>query len=286
VGDVATDAERFLSLDLPSVFIVGAGRSGTTWVYDVLAAHPQVAGVLESFLFTTGRGVGGLLDVVDRGEPPAGMRRFVATDDLARDLRLFTAGLLGRTVKPGHRVLVEKSGTHALCMRGIWRLFPDARFVHVLRDGRDAVVSALAAQRSWAPTWTRSPYTAAREWRAHVQAAREFGATRPDQFLEIRYEDLHADPPAGYRALYDFCGLPYDESLLADVVERNDFTTQYPGGEDKFGRGGRVGDWRTRLGWAEVAQFFAAAGRTLVRLGYEPDHWWAVRRLATGPGKG
>jgi hypothetical protein len=278
----AEDAERFLALDLPPVFVVGAARSGTTWVYDVLATHPEVAGVLESFLFPTGRGVGGLANLVSRPGPAAGMSRYVPTDDLTRQLRGFAAGLLGRMVEPGRRVLVEKSGEHARSMPGIWRLFPDARFVHVLRDGRDVVVSALAAQRTWAPTWARSTYRAAREWVVNARAATESGATRPDQFLEVRYEHLRADPVAGYRALYDFCGLPYDDGLLAHVVDCNDFARQYPGGEDKFRRGARVGDWRTRFRRADVVQFLAAAGSTLVRLGYEPNHRWAARRLAFG----
>jgi hypothetical protein len=278
----ADDAERFFALDLPPVFVVGAARSGTTWVYDVLATHPEVAGVLESFLFSTGRGVGGLVNLLDRPGLAAGMRRFVPTDDLARQLRGFTAGLLGRTVEPGRRLLVEKSGEHARSMQGIWHLFPDARFVHVLRDGRDVVVSALAAQRSWAPTWARSTYRAAREWGAIAQAATDSGATRPNQFLEVRYEELRADPVAGYRALYEFCGLPYDDGLLAHVVDCNDFARQYPGGENEFRRGGRVGDWRMRFRRADVVQFLRAAGPTLVRFGYEPNHRWAARRLAFG----
>lgn len=282
MGAADDDAERFFALDLPPVFVVGAARSGTTWVYDVLASHPDVAGMPESFLFTTSRGIGGLVNLADRPTRPPGVTRFVSTDDLARELRWFAGGLLGRTVEPGHRVLVEKSGVHTHSMSGIWRLFPDARFVHVLRDGRDVVVSALAAQRSWAPTWAQSIHSAARVWATDAQAATHCGATRPSQFLEIRYEALHADPLAGYRNLYDFCGLPYDDSLLNEVIERNDFARQYAGGENKFHRGGRVGDWRTRFSRADVVNFVAAAGRTLVRLGYEPNHRWAIRRLAIG----
>jgi hypothetical protein len=286
MGGVADDAGRFFALDLPPVFVVGAARSGTTWVYDVLAAHPHVAGVLESFLFTKGRGIGGLMNLLDRPGTPDGMRSTIPTEELAGELRWFAAGLLGRSVEPGRRMVVEKSGVHAQSMHGIWRLFPDARFVHVLRDGRDVVVSALAAHRSWAPTWPRSTLRATRQWVANALAATHGRAARPDQFLEIRYEDLHADPVAGYRVLYDFCGLQYDDDLLAEVVDHNDFARQYAGGEDRFRRGARVGDWRTRFSRADVAQFFVAGGRSLVRLGYEPDHRWVIRALALGRASG
>ncbi|HEX6310995.1 MAG TPA: hypothetical protein VF152_05165 [Acidimicrobiia bacterium] len=87
---------------------------------------------------------------------------------------------------------------------------------------------------------------------------------------------------AGYRVLYDFCHLPYDDSLLAEVFERNDFARNYTGGEDKFRRGARVGNWQTRFGGADVVQFLVAAGRALVELGYEPDYRWALRRLTVG----
>src|SRR5688572_8837469 len=103
------------------------------------------------------------------------------------------------------------------------QLFPDAQYVHLVRDGRDAAVSFL---RMPAGTYTRTwahPDTAqefACLWRTEVRAARALGArVGPGRYLEVRYEDLVAGPANAVSAICTFADLPFDPAMLAYAGE-------------------------------------------------------------------
>lgn len=257
------------------IFIVGATRSGTTWVYDILTTHPQVAGVSESFMFSP-VGLSGLFRPIHHGD--AGLGRLLSREELILEVRELASRLLARALGPEHRYLVEKSGSHAQVMSLIGEVFPTARFVHVLRDGRDVCVSVRASALTWAPgwgrTWARNMYSAAREWATIVSSARDHAADLGERFLEIRYEDIKRNPFEAYRRLFDFCGIPHDEVLLRHVFERTDFESNYRPREDAFHRRGQVGDWKTHFNLLDAWAFKRAAGRELIEHGYETTSRW------------
>ena len=150
----------------------------------------------------------------------------------------------------------------------------------MVRDGRDVVVSVQAAANSWVPNWKktfgRSTAASAKAWhdavRRVLRQSRELGA---EHFLEIRYEALKQDPFAGYRQMFDFCGIPYDDAILQSIFEKTDFDTNYKPGEEKFRRGGRTGDWKQVFSRRDALTFQAVAGSMLIELGYEPNTRWA-----------
>ncbi|MEA2374632.1 MAG: hypothetical protein QOD53_1095 [Thermoleophilaceae bacterium] len=266
------------------IFVVGVARSGTTWIYDILTEHPQAYGVLESMLFSPGLGLRPLFseDHWRSGRPPWGLRRIMTREQLIADVRELTARWLGRGLMPEHRFFVEKTPAHTRQIQLIAEVFPEARFVHVLRDGRDVAVSVRAARGSWGSraAWKpgRTHFQSARWWRQHVEAARRAGAALgADRFLEVRYEDVKARPHESYRRLYAFCGMPYDDDLLERVFEATDFDRNFEGGESSFRRAGRVGDWRTSFGLRAAASFAAGSGRALLDAGYEQSRWWWLR---------
>jgi protein-tyrosine sulfotransferase len=266
-------------LEQPPIFVVGAARSGTTWVYDILTAHPQVAGVYESWLFTRNNGLGALYASAHWPPNRSGLSGLLEREALLEETRALAGRLLGRALEPEHRFLVEKSPSHVFAVPLIHELFPRSRFIHVLRDGRDVSVSVRAAARSWVPQWReafgRSVLTSARAWSHAVRRARKLGADLGDQFLEVRFEEIKREPFASYRRLFDFCGISYDEPLLQQIHEQTDFATNYRSNEEGFRRGGRVGDWRTHFNILDAVQFNLAAGDTLIETGYEENRRWA-----------
>jgi hypothetical protein len=152
------------------------------------------------------------------------------------------------------------------------RLFPDALLVHVVRDGRDAARSFLEmpaglVTESWAHP--RDVAGFACQWRTEVRAARALGRRAgPGRYLELRYEELAADPEGTLRGVSAFAGLEFDPAMLA-----------YPGTLDLAAKPHQarlaqpptagVRDWRTEMAAAEVAAFEAIAGDTLAECGYE-----------------
>ena len=108
-------------------------------------------------------------------------------------------------------------------------LFPDAQYVHLIRDGRDAALSFLEMpEGTFTRTWAHpaTPAQFACLWRKEVEAARALGrAVGSDRYLEVRYEALVADPAAAIGAICDVGG---DSLRAGDARVR--------------GRGGRLGE--------------------------------------------
>jgi hypothetical protein len=275
-------------LSAPPVFIVGAARSGTTWVYDIFCAHPRVGGVFESWLFTLDKGLGALFNEVHWPPQNKGLGRVLTRDDMVEVLRPLAQSILARGLPPGADFLVEKSPSHVFTIEVIAELLPTARFVHVLRDGRDVAVSVRAAARSWVPAWRstfgRTISSSARTWRHTVQLARAAGNQLGDRFLEIRFEDIKRQPRASYARLFSFAGIPHDSTVLDNVYQATDFDMNYKPRQAGFRRKGIVGDWLTELGLLDRILFHRSAYDMLRQTGYELSPSWILRRKPPGEG--
>jgi sulfotransferase family protein len=274
------------------IFIGGHGRSGTTWVYDVLCAHEEVGGVFESQLFYP-RVMGGVFArvewnsdfVADRAHTFGrgfGLHQMISREQLVEDIRELAGRWMARALQPNDRYLVEKTPAHLERMDLIAEVFPDARFVHVIRDGRDVALSMRAAASSW--MWSAKVghpffYRLARRWNATIEAISKAGARRPERYLEVRYEDLHADPLPTLRTLFGFCRIPHDDGTLSDIIKKTEFDSHTVRGEDSFRRRGNVGDWREEFGPLRALAFQRAAGDMLMAKGYEASSGWWLRQL-------
>jgi hypothetical protein len=277
---ISDKSAPFSLLDGPPIFVVGAERSGTTWIFDLLRNHPLVAGVFESKLFTPGLGLSGLLQPqLWNGEGLASLLSREEGLDLARQL---TANLLLRGVGPTQRFLAEKTPTHVLTMADIAEVVPGARFVHVVRDGRDVCVSRRAARRTWANTWGREPRgrevaRTAKAWKRDVVAGRSATQQLGGTVLEARYERFVAEPVEQTRLLYAFAGLPDGDGEAESSVAATDFVGSGRADDPTgFYRGGRVGDWRQSFNLVDAIAFNLAAGDVLVDLGYEVNRQWSA----------
>jgi hypothetical protein len=158
-------------------------------------------------------------------------------------------------------------------------IFPDARFVHIIRDGR-AVVQSLMRAPFWKDTWRlrepawhggltsqeiatwerlgrSAPALAALEWRAVIRTARHEAAQRPaGQYREVRYEDFLSEPHAVLDQLFSFCDLRESAAPHARLdreFELRDMNRQ----------------WRDRFSGAEIDMFDELIGELLVEFGYE-----------------
>lgn len=264
------------------IFVVGAARSGTTWVHDILGAHPQVHCVYESWLFTLQDGLGSLLARQHWDQAtPSGFARNIDRETMIAHARQFSKALLTDGMSADQHYVVEKSPSHLYVIPLIREVFPKARFIHAVRDGRDVSVSVKAAARSWMPAWRktfgRSVYHSGLAWKGAMRRGQVLGAELGDRLLEVRYERLKAEPRGTSRRILDFCGIPYDDAILDEILEKTDFARNFGGKEKGFRRGGRVGDWKTQLSLWEALLFNLSAGDMLIRCGYESNRWWGPK---------
>jgi Sulfotransferase family len=158
-------------------------------------------------------------------------------------------------------------------------LFPRARFVHIVRDGRDVARSFLAMPEGIVTqTWAhpRSVPDFACEWRTEVEAAQQLGArVGPERYREVRYEALVAGPERELRAICTFAGLSYEQELLRHTEDAAASSRPHQQSLNRPLTPG-IRDWRREMSPADAAAFEDVAGELLEALGYE---------LSTGPSR-
>jgi hypothetical protein len=281
-------------LDGPVIFVVGAARSGTTWVFDLFNAHPFVHAVFESALFDANLGMAGLLAGAPNRWDRARKRHLVPRDELVNELRAFALGLLGNHMKPHHRHLVDKTPGHVYQLPLMAEVFPQARFIHMMRDGRDVAVSQNHARDTWAAgRWKHFPppvdtaFTA-RRWARAMRCAAEAREQLGARLLEVRYDRLRADTEGEIRRILAFCAMPDDDAIVARLLSKTDFaSTGRAADPTGFYRGGRTGDWRRSFTLLDALVFNALAGPELVEAGYEQNRRWRPDGLRVSrPAKG
>ncbi len=150
------------------------------------------------------------------------------------------------------------------------RIFPQARFVHLIRDGRDV---ALSMVNKWGQKeFHIDLYFAARSWVRRIRQAQAASAQlSPGRYYELRYEALVAAPERELRALCDFLDEPYTPEMAAPHrlarrdIQPGDFHApiRQPPSAKKVGR------WRRDLSPADARLVQRVAGPLLAELGYE-----------------
>ncbi len=186
------------------VFILGSPRSGTTLLRSLIHAHPALCcGPETHFLVDLAKIVGPYWKRIERFGFP---RRFW-TERIAA----FLAGCHEAYAHQQGKVRwADKTPAYSLCPDFLLELFPDAQFLHIIRDGHDVVASHF---KRWG---ARSALAAAcRVWRSHVETVLDFQRRHPGRVFELRYEKLVADPEDVLRAVLEFLGEPWDPALLA-----------------------------------------------------------------------
>ena len=113
-------------------------------------------------------------------------------------------------VKPQAVAWVVKDGANGYFMKQITKGLPDARFIHIIRDGRAVLNSRMQSKMPYGKgeTMSRDPLTSARLWKSFVKNIDSFKKLQPKRLIEIRYEDLVAHPDTQLVQLRRFLSLP------------------------------------------------------------------------------
>ncbi len=274
------------------VFIVGAPRSGTTLLRAMLAANPGISIPPEShFVSYLYKRYAGKLN---RWTPAhsrelardiisdAHFRQWGLDPDrtmesvLAKNPRTFadTVAEFFSTyaAEEGKERWGDKTPHYVFFHRELLHLFPDLRFIHLVRDGRDVACSHLAlAREQGGRLGAKSAAGAAAWWKASVRAGREAAKTLASRYLEVKYEDLVDAPEATLREICAFARLEYDGRMLR-YQEHVRLPRESPYGRpfERVQRPlqGRARDWRSELTDSDVADFEAVAGSELAAYGY------------------
>ena len=267
----------------PPLLLLGVRRSGTTLLRVMLDRHSELAVPDESYFVP---------QLADRHLRRVDPDAFV--DDLRRlntlaewdvplkrvRARLSPAMPIGAAIATVYAVYAEEQGKrrwgdktpmYMQNLRLLEKLFPDALFVHLIRDGRDAALSFLELPAGLVTeTWMhpRTPAEFACQWRTEVAAARRLGQRIGSRYLEVRYEELVGDVEGVLRRICDFAWLGY-EPAMADYAGNVDVSAKPHQQRLREPPTKGVRDWHKQMSPADVSAFEHVAGDLLRKLGYE-----------------
>jgi Sulfotransferase family len=271
----------------PFLFIFGCGRSGTTMLRSMFDSHPGIAIPGESGFIWQARKRHERrteFDVHSFVDSLLSHRRFQKWGLDAQSLRaaMFSdppvedfAAAIRRLYRlfadaRGKERYGDKTPGHVLRLPLIASMFPEGRFVHLVRDGRDVTLSYMDI-KEWGPA---SVPEAALYWKRRVQYGRRKGrALGPTRYTEVRYEDLVADPEAELRRLCGFASLAFHDEMLRYFERAGEVLDleMHPHRHQGIHRPPTAGlrDWRTKMNDEDVSCFEVLAGDALTEFGYE-----------------
>ena len=241
--------------------VTGAPRSGTTWVHQMLAAHPDVATGGESHLFC--EGLTALFANYDDPDEYMHLSTWVSRPELVTLARQLADSVFGTAIerqRPDASHVLDKTPNHAGHAALLAQVYPDATVVHVVRHARDVVGSQHDLWAQWDPAaadWG----SAAQRWRAMVLDTREH--LSPLRYVELRYEDLLAEPVAGVQRMLQVAGLRRSRTLVEGLVRFGSAPINVRPSDSRI-----VADKWAGVGPDAERQIVSAAGDLLVELGY------------------
>lgn len=282
------------------IFIVGAGRSGSSIFYEMFCEHPRAAWMstlCDKYPDKPDRNrqLMGWIDapvigpLLKRKYYPAECYQFwnrlyrgfarpcrdLVAADVTEAARASIAQALPTLVtKRRSRLLAKITGWPRVGF--LSAIFPDARFVHVYRDGRAVANSlmqvdfwsgwegpwvwrrgalSLAYQKEWEQQGQSFVALAGIEWKIVMDAMEAAKERLPSRsLLEVRYEDFAADPVGSLKNITQFCGLDWSEGFEHSLRRYSVSTTN--------------GKWKQDLTAAQQAVLQDILGDALVRYGY------------------
>ena len=296
-------------------FILGHARSGTTLLMRLVRLHPDVHCNYQAHFFTRQPLLKSLVNTPE-AEEWLGRRsnRWNQGRDLSPlVLRAAADFILERdAAKAGKRIVGDKSPSstiHGQAVRDMQAVYPDAKLVYIVRDGRDVLISErfrnlveeskfLKAEdkrimeelrRDQAPftDGTRSIFTenvirrVAAGWVRNLQETEEEGRRLfGENYHSLRYEDLLARPFDEMQKLWTFLGVhvnpSFEKSILEEMSSNPDEEWQAKRNEDiaSFLPKGQAGNWQRLFTRRDKTIFKEVAGEMLIKWEYEKDLNW------------
>jgi len=273
------------------IFIIGSGRSGTTLLQRMLGSHSKISsptGESHFFiqLFRNQHNFGDLTQAENIQKVLEEMRRisreFVEEDlhgitfnttVLAEEfeiqgadtiVKIIAALLMKNTIGENKTRWLEKTPYYILHIKTILKMFPNAQFIHIIRDGRDCALSMLGRKYDLKIFNT---YHAAKIWKQYVdtgQQAKHYLAN--DAYYEIKYEDLIAAPEKNIKDICRFLGENFEVGMV-NFKKSQDPKTKTPLLSKPIQKT-NAEKWLSNMSTWQITVFESVAGRTLKRNNY------------------
>lgn len=270
------------------IFIIGVPRSGTTLLRILIDSHPNIAcGPEAPWLARGAASIKNLYEFMANNTLGYVLNYGVSKDVFCCQFAAWVDSLFSAYAEShGKQRWAEKTPDHSLEIPFLAELFPDAYFVHIVRDGRDVACSTaiLSAERKSISEWhannllldegvtaINTIQNAARRWQIWLNRIElDLKKVRNSYFL--RYEDLVRMPEFELRRLMDFVKADYSPSMLDYMKKKHDYPDWEWGSRDvkqSIEISNRsIGRWEKQLDQNAIIELETLIGATLKRYAY------------------
>jgi len=277
--------DKMIQEDIRPIFIVGMNGSGTTMLADCLNNHPmiymhKVESKVIPYYYKNIEKYGDMNNIknfeklLNEFSNNYAFRvcnnsiklnipfRFdeIKNKDLAKIIDLTFSYFSARENKI---IWGDHSPKYAAFIPLLVELFPNAKILHIIRDGRDC---AQSFKRRFGQNLSRTIF----QWKKFVEKARKHGpAAGKDRYFEMKYEDLTRVPDLYMKEACSFLDVPFDDRVLISnmpMYTENDMDTTKPQVKTIVQNSGK---WKEVLKKRQVKKLESIAGMTLKNIGYE-----------------
>lgn len=284
--------------DYPPVFIVGCDRSGTTLLRLMLNKHSKIdipdESDFVSYLSDKRKKYGDLnkdenLELLYRDLYSVNRYRAWRLDEKTVREKIFSSDRSFRTIlrapfelhmeQQGKKRWGDKTPQYTRHIPQINKIFPDALFINIIRDGRDVATSLKKV--SW---FSNNIIDIAYYWKKNVHLACASKKILGNRYLQITYEDLVTSPQETLQNICAFINESYEPSMMEySETSKLDFNEMYRG-DHKLLREKptttRIGVWRKELTERDIYIFELIAGEVLEKVGYKKHSIISVKLLS------
>jgi hypothetical protein len=257
------------------VFLVGSPRSGTSWLQLLLSQPLAVATVPETHLFSEY-----MRSMIEQWNHDraitaqmTGLAKLLTEEEFRGLLRNASAFVFAKIAqcKPSATIVLEKTPMHVTYGREILDLWPEAHFIHIIRDPRSVVASVRAASKTWASGWASpSVWTNCERWIVDVSSGRQISSATQN-YHEVFYHELISDGPHVLMRIFNILGVAASlEDCQRYIDECNIENLKRLSPPTGFYRLGKTDSWRTELSAWEIALVERLAGPLMSELGFTP----------------
>ena len=263
----------------PPFFIVGSARSGTTFLRLTMNAHPEIAVPPESRFITELHRGDDEVDVEEFLQRLAAHKRFEAWELPIDSVRAqlsghgrasyadaVTAAYVAYAQACGKSRWGDKTPRYVEHIPELAELFPDSRFVHLIRDGRDVALSYADV-----PFGPKNVAKAAELWGNRVaKGIRDGRVLERGRYIEIMHKDLLEDPEGEVKDICAFVGVPFVPSMLdREETKKGALARAEKYNPNVTAENVKRRAWQTDMPPDHVEIFEAVAGDLLSELGFE-----------------
>ncbi|QIA08522.1 sulfotransferase family protein [Draconibacterium halophilum] len=261
------------------IFIIGAPRSGTTWLHKMISEHPEVSTFNGSNTFLQGY-IFPLIEKYKHEKKEFTERGFTRglpskiTQKQLNSLIIEYIRIFYQFIPENKQYYVEKATDLTSELNSIKYFIPNSKFIHIVRDGRNAVLSEVKIHKKY-EIGIDNILLGAKKWVSQILDVREYQSKHNQDIIEIKYEDLFQNTNLYLTRIFDFLGVSNETGLVTKISEKYNYKrnmVSMPTNNRLSFSDGLFNTYKKEMNYFELTLFEYLASDILKDFGYEVDN--------------